>query len=461
MIFLFIPSMYLLEGLPVYDIVIGLALCGLLLSNKNISILKQIIKYKRFKFIKILLVYVIWIFLSGIFLIISGKYKLFYAIFAMLILFAYNNLSWFLYPSLIFPRFFSLRTLIKFLIIGIYIICIYGLLVYFFDRVGIPILKPLHQILVNRRTLGIMDAASLLYTRRVLSVFEEPGYFGGFLCINLPIIFSMILSNYKILKNKTLNSIFKKSYIPIIILTIIMIQSPIWLVLSILTILVYFRKILLTKYLPSIIVIVILASFCFIFMSVKFDISATYLVRIERTFTSFLDMEQFVVREPSLANRILSYIVRLKILCKYPITGIGYKNAEYHAKEIYYSLEYPLTLETKINLVQPKRKMGMNGSIFWDTLSDTGVVGFILYYSFLILLILKVNQKIENYPSSLEKDFLYGLKGTYIAILIYSIYDIRPNFHYFWFLYGILLCFRYNNIIKKVDSNSEVTKNVI
>ena len=441
MVFLFIPSMYISMGIPVYDIIIGLVILCLLISNKNKELLKQIVSYKKYNFIKILYLYILWVLLSGFILIIMGKYNLVYALYAIFILFLYNNMLWFFYPSLIFPRFFSLKQLIKSILIGIYIICLYGLLVYFFDCIGLSFFKPFHNIIVNRGFFDAMNINSGKFVNRVFSVFEEPGYLGGFLVINLPIIYSTILSKYKILKNKKFNFFFKKSYLPLVILVIIMTKSPIWLIFFILVTFVYFFKKIFLKYLIKFLLIVMFILLPIVIIFKNVDISTTYLSRISNTISTFSDMNLFVLKEPSLANRILSYIVRVKIFEEYPITGIGYKNTEYHAKDFFYKLNMPLTQETQINLFNASPKMGMNGAIFWNFLSDTGIIGTFFYYLFLIVLIKKANTISKQLPVGLEQTFLIALKKVYLTILCLSFYDLRPNFHYFWFLFGIMLVY--------------------
>lgn len=440
-IFLFIPSMYISGGIPVYDIIIGLVILCLIISNKNKEFLKQLVSYKKYNFIVVLCLYILWVLLSGLILIIMGKYNFVYALYAIFILFLYNNFSWFLYPSLVFPRFYSLKQLIKFILIGIYIVCIYGLLVFLFDKFSLPILKPIHNIIVNRGFFEAMNTNSGEFVDRVFSVFEEPGYLGGFLVINLPIIYSTILSKYKILKNNKLNILFKKSYLPLVISVIIMTKSPIWLIFFMLVTFVYFYKSLFSKYLIKALLVIMFILLPIFITFKNVDVSTTYLSRISNTISTFSDMTLFVLKEPSLANRILSYIVRVKIFEEYPITGIGYKNTEYHAKDFFYNLNMPLTQETQINLLNTSPKMGMNGAIFWNSLSDTGIVGTFFYYLFLIVLIKKANTISKQLPEGLEQTFLIALKKVYLTILCLSFYDLRPNFHYFWFMFGIMLVY--------------------
>ena len=172
----------------------------------------------------------------------------------------------------------------------------------------------------------------------------------------------------------------------------------------------------------------------------EIPISNTFLVRVQKTITSGTDFKIFVMKEPSLANRIISYIVRFKMFQKYPITGIGYKNTEYHAADIFAKQEI-LTYESSEKLKNLKNgKMGMNGAIFWDTLSDTGIIGILLYYLFVFSLIQVLNKLIKNIPNGIVQKFMFGLKNSYLCLICLSFYDIRPNFIYFWFLYGLTTC---------------------
>ena len=428
--------------IPVYDIIIGVTFFFLLIPGKNKNIISNIFSYKKYLFYRILLIFVLWVLLSGMISIFIGYYNFFYALYAILILFLYNDLLWFLYPSVIFPKFLSVQALIKIFIIGISIICIYGLLSYGFEILNVPILKPINYIVNNRR----LDGEGLgLVSNRLLSVFEEPGYLGGFLCINLPIIYSVIMTKSNIFNKYYLNIFYKKFLVPLIWLTIILTKSPIWLIFSIIVSIIFFRKIIIKKFNKISIIVLMLLPFIFLTIQLfytKVDLSDTYLTRIKKTLLSFGNFDSFVSQEESLANRVLSYIVRVKVFLKYPITGAGYKNTEYCAREIYHSLGFPLTIETVNSLnIYNGKKMHMNGAIFWDTLSDTGLVGAVLYYTFLILLIKKCNTILKFLPTSVEKSFIAGVKNSYIIIICLSFYDIRPNFHYFWFLYGLTICF--------------------
>ena len=445
MLFLFLPSFYLPNtNIPVYDIVIALPLVlfFFLLPRDFISNLCRLSRYTHFK---ILLFFILWVFFVGILSVILGRYYISHFLYATLLLFFYNNFSWYIFPSLIFPKFFSLRFLIKFLFLGIYIICIYGLLVYLFNVLGLDILNYIQNIINNRR--------EEIVTLRVLSVFEEPSAMGGFICVNLSMLYKLMFSKYKIFKNKYLNIVIKKTYLPVLILTIIFIQSPIWLPIFGIITFIHFYKVIYDFIKKN---IVIFLTTLFLFWSIlsmsliqisQVDISQTFLNRIVVVSKTLTNWDMFIISEGSLANRILSYYLRLKVWQEHPITGIGYKNTEYNLHKAVNNSNLTLTKETNLRIADSYNRKGyilINASILTMLFSDTGIIGALLYFLFVILNIKTVNKilkliKLRNDKKNNYIDYIFmeGIRNSYITIIGLSIYSININNIYLWFLYGI------------------------
>src|SRR5699024_5383413 len=109
----------------------------------------------------------------------------------------------------------------------------------------------------------------------------------------------------------------------------------------------------------------------------------------------------------------------------YPITGIGYKNAEYNVSKGLKNNNLPLTLELKKLLSTQSKYIILNGSILWNSLSDTGAVGFILFYLFLLFCIFKINEIKSKLPENIDKNFIRGIQYSIITIILISFYDIR------------------------------------
>ncbi len=437
LLFLFLPSFYLPDtNVPVYDIVIALPfILFMFLLPKDIR--SNICKLSRYIHFKILLLFIFWVFFVGILFVILGKYYISHFLYATLLLFFYNNISWYIFPCLNFPNFFSLRFLIKFLFLGIYIICIYGLLVYLFNLLGLNILDYIQDIINNRR--------EEIVTLRVLSVFEEPSAMGSFMSINLPILYTLSLSKFKIFKNNILNIFIKRTYIPLIIVTVLCIQSPMWLILILIITTIYFLKQILRFLKKYFIYIVIFVSVSFLTLQFtnnkNLDITDTFLNRIVKVVTVLGNWDSIVIADPSFANRISNYYARTKLWQEYPITGVGYKNTEYNIRSIFYNkMKITLTKETNNSISESYQKGGyvlVNGSILWILLSDTGFVGTILFFLFLLFSINKLNKIIKKVSSSLYRDFMIGLSKSIITLICISVYSININTVYIWFLLGV------------------------
>ncbi len=430
-VFLFLQSFYIPKtNIPIYDIIIAIFFIIIIWKQRHY------INLFKYNFFKILCLYILWVICSGAFLVAIEVYSFNYYLYSVFILFIFNNITWFLYPSIICPHYFSLKKLIKFILIAIYIVCLYGLLVYICNKINFTFINYINDIFVTRRDTNYFIRS------RLSSFFEEPGYLGGFICINIPLIYEIILSKYKIIKNKYANYLFKKSYLPIIFITLILTKSPIWLCFATIISLAYFHKVI-TKNIKKIILyflIIIVSLYSYLKIS-NFDISTTYLKRIQVVLENKHNLSDLILAEQSLGNRIVSYNIRYNLFKMYPITGIGYKNAEYNVSKGLKNNNLPLTLELKKLLSTQSKYIILNGSILWNSLSDTGAVGFILFYLFLLFCIFKINEIKSKLPENIDKNFIRGIQYSIITIILISFYDIRSNFTYLWFLFGLVICF--------------------
>lgn len=433
-LFLFLQSFYIPgTNIPFYDIIIGFSLILLILFYP-----KLFIQYFNNKdtYYKILWLYIAWVFLSGIILVLTGKYGLTKYLYGVIALFFYNNITWYIYPSILNPRFLSLKKIIRYLLIATYLVCLYGLLVYLFNIINLNIFEPLQNIIVNRR--------EFINTGRVISVFEEPGFMGGFICVNIPIVYNAVLSNFKIFKNNNFDIFFKLSFLPLYIITIILVQSPIWLLVFVTVNFIYFRKKIIKYYKTVLFILFTALIFVVTIANIGILSDSKDSRAMSNRIVNFVNNsgKDLVYVDESLATRIIGYNTRVKIFLQYPITGIGYKNAEYYAYKIFEKEKYMLTAELRqkiSNLRANNKYIVLNGSIFWNLLSDTGIIGTLLFYLFVICSISKLNKIEKNLPDMFIKQFIKGLKQTYILIICFSIYDIRSNFVYFWFLFGMTI----------------------
>ncbi len=451
LVMLYLPAMYVTSSVPAYSVVMGAAYLFLLpfaLSN-----IKYYMDYRFFRF---LIYFCLWAIFSGLFLVLSGKFQPLYYFTGVFIYLIYNNVLWYLYPSCVFPRIFNLKTLIKACTVAIYLVSFWGLTNYTLNHLFNIDTSAIQDILVSRHLLG--ERHTRYPGERLSAVFEEPGYMGGFICVNLPIIYKMAETKFKIFKNKYLNKLFKTTFIPLIFITIIFVQSPIWIVFFFLTTFAYiainrfkyFRNVK-TIISTFVICLVLFSSSIIVLQNTKVDLSKTFLNRIRLVTSTFSNFEILIYTEQSLGMRLVSYHMRLLLFLQNPITGTGYKNSERCGLPVLKQLKYDANLPEMISvsdraLTKNDNYMVLNGAILWILLSDLGIIGTFFFFGMVILSILKINQIIKNLPPCLEKNFMEAVRLSYIAIICFSIYDIRLNLPYFWFLFGLTPVFtRYYN----------------
>lgn len=388
----------------------------------------------------------IWILTSGFLLITLGKYRLNNYIYYMTMYLGINILMTLLLPCFLLKYCISLKKFIKIYTTACVIIFLIGFLDFIGKTLGIAFLTILIKILANTRFSAGMDISML--GERVQSVFEEPGWFAGFITINLPIFYSLAKTKYKIFKNPFINFGIKKSLIIMAWLNLLFTKSPIWLIFAFIVTGLYYRKIIIKnlyhqKYLVLSTILIILGFGAFFLKSV--NIEETYLSRILNTVKSILmSYDTFAMVEPSMASRVTSYVNSTRLWLDNPILGIGLGNAKTVMAKYFETSPIALTVENTINLnaAYIKKRLAFNSSFLFEYLSETGIIGCALFYLFLFKLI-KMLTKNSQYFTGIIYDFVYGLRGSIITLLMFSFYDISSIFIYAWFIIGIAVFITY------------------
>ncbi len=345
------------------------------------------------------------------------------------------------------PKYFNINKFIKFFLIVLFLIFLFGIIEYIGKIFNISFIINIQHFLANERTL-LTDENRIL--KRLSSVFAEPGWLGGFIFLNFPIIYNCCLSPYKIFKNNTINYLIKKTLIPLAWLNILFTFSPIWLIFCLLQIIIIFRK----KITQSILNIkffgyastILLSLSLIIFMIFKLsNIKLEYnqIERITKTIISMASFETFVIVEPSLASRIVSYINLIRLfLDNWPL-GVGLNNSRSLIIDIFQTSPVPMTMENLNNYKNALNtgKMQINSSILYLLLAETGVIGTFLFYLFIyknIKYIKYINCKLDN---SIITIFSKGIEGSLFAFLVYTIYDGLIANPYIWFMFGMVISY--------------------
>ncbi len=305
----------------------------------------------------------------------------------------------------------SIREFIKFLTIYYLFIYVMGIVQYIANVYSVDILNNFMVLFNNKGALLFdKDPLNKLAANRIQSIFDEPSNLGGFIYSNLPIIYAIGLSRYKIFESKVMSKAVKMILIPMTLLTLIMAMSPMSLVFAIFVTLLYFSKgivVFLRRHIVkfTFIISIFLIISVFAMMMVKSS-DIRVLKRIAVSIPNLFNLETLIVVEESLATRIINYIIMLKAGIDNIVFGVGYGNLAKYFVELMKMTTMPLTPEQLFNM---QNGFGSPASAtFFRVFAETGLIGLILvinfYYRSLWRLI-----KGRRYFEGIEGDFCKGI----------------------------------------------------
>ena len=162
-------------------------------------------------------------------------------------------------------------------------------------------------------------------------------------------------------------------------------------------------------------------SLCFIIaflwlLFTKINVSETYLLRIINVIQN-LTFNELLIVEPSLGSRINSYYNSFRIFLDNPILGIGLGNSKYYIANYFETSQFGMTLENYVNLQASyiTGKMSFNGAYLWEYLSEVGIIGTALFYTFFVKCIEQL-QKIKLL-NNLYSHFALAISNSLIILL--------------------------------------------
>lgn len=342
------------------------------------------------------------------------------------------------------PKYIKIKSLLKFIFLFSFFIYLLGLFEFIVYTLDISVFKDIINIFSNKRLLiyDNYDGARLIVNHfpRIHSIFDEPSYLGYYTAIFSPIIYELCTSKYKIIKNYFIEKFVKSTIIPMMWITLILTQSPIFLIFNLLFTGYYFiirkeyyKRIINSRIFPFFILFLLIIIPIFI---TKIDYSDTYLNRIILTIKNIKSFDKFMEVEASLATRIIIYINAVEIAFKNFFTGIGYGNMSYYIADKLANSKVPLTKE--LILFVAERKTSPASSIFIKIFSETGFLGLFLFYKFLYEIIKKTNR----YNIISQTNFAYyGLYSFILFYMITTFYDSNLNQPYIYIVIAISLIF--------------------
>ena len=308
----------------------------------------------------------------------------------------------FIYFICILDKYISLKKFIKIFLFLLWI----DLIIVFFAYIGqffnISIINDLFDFFANARHLstkyGAIDMQASLYEAnnlpRLDNLFEEPAMYAQFLFLCLPIIYAFSNTKLKIFKNVVFNKIFKITFIPFCWISIILTLSPIFLILSLLITIIYYWKsifIFTKKYL----IFIFTCMFGLILYIKTIDFSDTYIARIINIMLNVRSFNDFILIEPSLATRVISYINIFAIFLKNPLLGVGMGNISNASIMYPQFLNSPVPFTSEIifktqMLLKTENKVFLNVNFLYTLLAEIGIIAASFFIYFYYLLIKKI-----------------------------------------------------------------------
>ena len=448
-ILLLLPSFCFIIGSQFIPVYIPAILCIffilLILYNKRL-IRNFLYFYKRTPF-KGLVLFFLWSIITIIFSIVKGKFFIGGFITSTLGGLICSVMLPFWLTLFVIPKYINIKTFTKFLYFFFWFVFLLGILDFIIFYFNIPILKETITIFSNKRLLvyDVTDITRVFVGNfpRARSIFDEPSYLGYFIFVVSPIVYEWTLNEFKIFKNKYLNLLIKKTIIPFMWLSLILTQSPIFLIFNIIFSSFYFLVIrkgykeLVKHFLPISISLIFLSTIIISFIS-KIDFSTTYLNRIILVIQNIKSFEDFIMVEPSLGTRIIIMINALQMGLNNILFGVGYGNMPYLMANQLSLSTLPLTGELQ-NFIFSGRT-NPPSTIFIKIFSETGILGVSIFYYFLYNIYQKLDIK-RNYLDNIHIN--NGLLLFIITYFLSSFYSSNLNQPYIFIIIGFIITIIY------------------
>ena len=444
LIFLFLPAFALpIAGstyLILYIILYAVILFLLIKDNKKILLkLIDVIRKTPLKlYILVLLLSIINMFV----LMCFGKLSIYRFLISLIFTIGLKILPLVFYFIYIIGKYISLKDFIKTFLFLFWLNLLLGFVSYLGQFFNIQFIMDIFDFFANARKFAWEQSGLNLLSNvsnysafglpRLDNLFQEPSEYAHYLCMFLPFVYTFSITKVKIYKNTYLNLLIKKTLIPFTILSIILTMSPIAFILCIVLTGLYFYKDLLkfaVKYYPLLIAVIV----ALIILLNNIDLSETYLSRIINVITNVRSIEDFILIEPSLGTRIISYINVMCIFFKYPLTGVGLGNIPYTMVNQLLNSPVPLTAElvSRNSLLTTAAKCAFFVNDYLYTfIAENGLFIFLIFAYFYYSLYRETtpfqntrNNNINCFKYTVQK----ALNGTLISIFIISLYNLAAQ----------------------------------
>lgn len=433
LIFLFLPAFYVKCGTytPFYFILI-LVFSGFLFFHSPERITKLLFLLLKKTPFKYFILFLVWILFSLFILFVFQKISFLHFLYSIIIYCFIYLFLYFIYPAFCVRYLFSIKEIYKFIIVSWVIVFIWGIIAYLGVCFQIDFINLIQNSLSNRQMLVGNNA--FIFLQRARSTFFEPGFYAYFICINLPLFYEFLKLKNRLFSNIRLNTIIKKTLIPLAWLNIVLTFSPIALIFGIIITMVYFYKKVLKLFTVRNLFYLLIIILLFIIFGNSI-LQSTLIKRIIAFLACIKNVELLNFYEPSLYTRIVSYVNSFIVALKHPILGVGLGESKFMMH--YQFINSPIVLSKEnMSILQQSfysGRMIFNRNIFCDIVSETGFVGGFIFYFYLFKSFI-VLRKITKKTFGLRRNFLLAIQKVLLTIIFLSFYEVsivNASYHLF------------------------------
>lgn len=445
----FLPNLYFGKdtlAIPIYSCFFGLYLflCFFLKPGFTLSKILLLTKSKAFSmFMLFVTAVIISIFISGIkgTFFLQGFLLSFFGGLILTVLLIYLGVF------IGVPQIIDYKRIIKITLIIFFVLFVLGIIQFSCLYFQIEPITKMFHLLSNRRMLigGYFDTSTRIYT-----AFQEPSLLGYFIILVCPIVYSICYSKVTLFKSTLTDIIIKQLTFSLMVLNLVLAQSPPFFLLGVIILIVFFvcktlksseNALSLAFIINMVVIITISTIFLGNFYSKKDVISTlqkTFVNRIINEVENFNNPD-YLTEGGSFTTRIILFINAYEIFKKNPLIGVGYGNM---TKVMINQLrQSPILLNWELaqyfeKVGQEDPATGASSAIFYRSLAEVGIIGTVFLYLFFLSLIVSIDKSLKKFDG-IEKDFLIGSKFFLLLIMLTSFYTSFLHMSYIWIFIGL------------------------
>lgn len=411
-------------------------------SSKISNILRFLYRTKIFK---LFLFFISYITILSMIKAFCGYYSapVFYYLFRLIKVYS-GMILVYLFPILALTIDVNLRKIFKIIIILHYIILFLGISQFLCDLIHFEIFDNIIKYTIaNWRLLRNDEIDGAGY--RCTSVFDEASSLGYFIVIMFPFAFNIAKTKFKVFHNKFINYVIKKTYLPFSFFCVIFTKSPVYTIICIIEFFIfnilYHREIIKKYYLYVLSFVLLFYIFIQSFINQFIEIfTNSYMKRFINFLYYCLDLNLLILKEPSLATRILSNMLNCRIFLKNILCGVGICNSEIYANKLFLKtgLLYTKEFINRYYNSNGPYALPLNKTLLWSGLSELGIVGWGAFLCFYIVSIYE-SFKYTKYYNGLIRLFFLSISQALVIVLILSIYSSYFDNYMMWLFLGFIL----------------------